>query len=167
MKRFAIALSLLAWTSAAQAEEKIFAMASDDPAMMAATEEALATLPVFMDHVIGPRGIAKEGAVLKACVETGDAEHPSECFWFSPFLLLPDGKIAGMSLNEGVYTDKVKADAPFAFGREQVIDWGWRPGDGKAWGEYTTRVIFEAQGADAEALLGLPFSETPLPPEWK
>ena len=158
-------LSLLL-SSAAWAEDAPLAIDSTDPALQAATQEALATLPAFLEQVVGPRGVAKDGAAIKACFETSDSEHPSECVWFAPFILLPDGKIAGMSMNAGVHATEIKADQPVNFDRTQVSDWGWRPGDGKAWGEYTTRAIFAAQGLDPQSLLGLPFSESPLPPDW-
>ncbi|MCW1920612.1 DUF2314 domain-containing protein [Rhodobacter sp. KR11] len=164
MKALLLTLML---SSAALAEETTFAVDPSDPALQAATQEALTTLPTFLEQVVGPRGVAKDGAAIKACFQTGDTAHPSECFWFAPFILLPDGKIAGMSMNAGVYAKEIKADQALNFDRTQVADWGWRPGDGKAWGEYTTRAIFAAEELDAAALLGLPFSDTPLPPEWK
>lgn len=158
--------ALMLGASAAVAEETIFYMPSGDPAMAAAMEEARASLPLFLKNVLDQRGIGPTGAALKVAFQTEDAAHPVEYIWVSPFLFLPDGRMAGLSTNAGQYAD-VKADQTTTFARDQVVDWSWRPGDGKAWGDYTTRVVFAAQKADAKALMGVDFSDPIVPPDWK
>lgn len=165
MKKLLLAMCLM--SSAALAEDKTFLTPKDDPALAQAMTEAQATLLTFLQHVTDTRGIGREGAALKVGFATKDAEHPVEYIWMSPFIFLPDGKVAGLALNAGQYATEVQANKTSTFEKTQIVDWGWRPGDGKAWGEYTTRAIFAAEKADAKALLGVPFSDTPLPPDWR
>lgn len=159
MKRLILALCLTA--SAALAEGEV-----PDAEMAAAVTAAQSTLMTFLQNVVDPRGIAPPSAGLNVAVQTGDAAHPVENIWVSPFVFLPDGKVAGLAVHAGTWAKEVQADKTLTFTRDQIVDWSWRPGDGKVWGEYTTRAHFAAKGLDAKENLGAEFSPTPLPPEW-
>ena len=158
MKKLLLALCL--WSSAALAETPA------DPAMTQAVSAAQSTLMTFLQHVVDTRGIGPSSAGLNVAVETGDATHPVENIWVSPFIILPDGKVAGLALNSGDYAKTVEANKTITFTKAQIVDWSWRPGDGKVWGEYTTRVHFAAKGLNAKEKLGVDFSDPIVPPDW-
>lgn len=163
MRGLLLALLLAAAPAAA---EETFTTKADDPALSKAIEEARATLPLFLQNTVDPRGIGPASAALKVAFPTEDAAHPVETIWVSPFVLLPDGRLAGVSTAAGQYA-KVEKDKTTTFARDQIVDWSWRPGDGKAWGDYTTRVVFAAEKADPKALMGVDFSDPIVPPSWK
>lgn len=160
------ALLLAALLATPVAAQDTFTTKADDPALVAAMEEARASLPLFLQNTVDPRGIGPSGAALKVAFPTEDAEHPVEYIWVSPFIFLPDGRLAGLSTAAGQFA-KVEQDKTTTFTRDQIVDWSWRPGDGKAWGDYTTRVVFAAEKADPKALMGVDFSDPVVPPEWK
>ena len=103
----ATALLLILSLGAARAEDPLFFTSLGDPQMASAIAAARAGLDLFLDHALDKDGISGDGSFIKAGIPTPGQDIREEYFWFSPFRALPDGRFAGLSLNDGIYAPQI------------------------------------------------------------
>lgn len=126
------ALLLAAPAPAAAAEPAPTEFRADDPAIVAAQDQAQQTLPGFLEMLVAPPAGASDFAVR---FPLGGWEH----IWLDN-LRLEDDRIVGDLANEPV-------QAGFHVGQQvsvplvAISDWAWRDGAGVMHGHRTTRVL--------------------------
>ena len=131
----AAAMALLAPLSPVAAQGDAFAPApvrADDPALVAAADEAQRTLPGFLEVLVVPPPGAGEFAIRFAL---NGWEH----IWVDD-LRLDDDRIVGRLANapvQGGYRIGQSISVPLAL----VNDWAWRDGAGVMHGHRSTRVL--------------------------
>lgn len=160
-----LALALLA--GPAWSDGQVHMVQKSDPAMAAAVAEARGTLGLFLAHALDDEGYSLPPAVIKVGIPSPGSGQMNEFIWLAPFQCLADGRLRGISLDDGSIVTSLKAGDLVDFTVAQVIDWSWMFDQPRIWGDYTTRVIAAEEGLDPMDLYGKPWAADPVPPGWR
>ncbi len=167
MMRRALALALcLGLALPATAEDKVLPYSESDPRMNAAMLAAQETLPQFLAVALDDQGLSRPGAVVKVAMPTQRDASVPEHIWVTPFARLSDGRMTGYLDNEPQDLGDLRYGDQVTFTTEMVSDWSLMSDRGLAYGQFTTRVIFE-DGAFGDTPFEAFFEPDPLPPDWQ
>lgn len=155
----AVALALGGCTPANAADDNFAYSAADDPALVAAEDEALTHLPRFW-QLYDVKPIGYSDFVLKVGLPTADGRG-DEFIWMTVLERLPEGDIVGELANEPVEIADLRAGSTIQVSPSRVIDWSYTVG-GKAYGHFTTRALFPRMSPATRAEVEATLSPTPL-----
>ena len=156
-----LALFLLSAT-ALEAVEGVTPYHNTDTHMNAAVEDAQNTLDLFVRNTFDSSGSAAPDASVKVGFDVG--RHGVEVIWVRN-LAKAGARWTGQLDNDPLYMDGFAYGDAVRFSREQIFDWAYHMG-GKAYGNYTTRVILDDLDAATRAQVRAMLSDQPIPPGW-
>jgi uncharacterized protein YegJ (DUF2314 family) len=163
LRAFALALPL---ALPATAEDQVLPYSEGNPRMNAAMLAAQETLPKFLAVALDEQGVSRPGAVVKVAMPTqGDPSVP-EHIWVTPFARLSDGRMTGYLDNEPQDLGDLHHGDQVTFATGMISDWGLLSERGLAYGQFTTRVIFE-DGAFGDTPFDAIFEDDPVPSDWR
>ncbi len=149
----------------AHAQDEVIVYSESDNSMNAAIAEARATFPLFMAQYY--QESEDTGAFLDAFsvkVEMPTSDGADEVIWVSPFIETETGFL-GLLNNEPNDLPGLSYGSEVTFDMAQIADWSYQRG-GKAFGNYTTRVMLPDLGPDVAQQVRDYLSATPLPSDW-
>lgn len=165
LKSIFVSLVLL-FGSLAQAQDDIILYSEHDGTMNEAIAEARATFPLFMAQYYNDS--EETGAFLGAFsvkVEFLMSDGVTdEVIWVSPFIETDDG-FFGLLANEPNDLPGLQYGSEVNFMFAQISDWSYRR-DGRAFGNYTTRVMIADMDKETAQQVRDYISAAPLPAEW-
>ncbi|MEM9709001.1 MAG: DUF2314 domain-containing protein [Pseudomonadota bacterium] len=131
-----------------------------DLTMNEAQDEALRSLPDFLAHKLDA-----DSAMLKVAFPVSNAQgNGFEVIWVGA--VQRDGEsFAGNLANAPVDIDANLGDI-VEFSQDMIRDWTYRGGDGKLYGNYTTRVMLSSLAKDQADQIAAALSASPLPTAW-
>jgi uncharacterized protein YegJ (DUF2314 family) len=147
------------------AQDPVTNYADNDAAMNAAIAEAQATLPLFLGNALDAEGIGRDSAGVKVAIPTvQNAGH--EHIWVTPFRLWDDGTLSGYLANQPNDLGPLREGDRVDFTQSQISDWSLFTPEGKMWGNYTSRVMYDA-GVFGNTPFDDLFMANPVPAEWR
>jgi uncharacterized protein YegJ (DUF2314 family) len=153
----ALVLGACSEAQAPPASETLIDTPQDDPAMDAAMKQAVDTQGIFWAKFEKKEPGTSEYAVKLAI--TGQDGY-REFIWAEP-IRRTNREVVAKLLNVPVHLQGLELGSEVRADRNLVFDWSYEKG-GRAYGQYTTRVLLDrmspAQRAEAEAML----APTPL-----
>ncbi|MGL4237096.1 DUF2314 domain-containing protein [Tabrizicola sp.] len=151
----------------AVAQNEIIPYAEDDPAMESAISEARDTLPLFLEHAFDSEGQSVEAAAIKVEIPTvAGSPMDTEHIWVTPFARFPDGSFVGLLANAPVHLGELQQWDQVDFSIDMISDWHFTAPSGRYWGNYTSRVMYEA-GAFGDTPFDQIFEPEPVPADWR
>ncbi len=163
MIRAAVFALLLATPVAAQ--DPVTGYADDDAAMNAAITQAQETLPLFLANALDAEQVGRDGTGVKVAIATVSRDG-YEHIWVTPFRLWEDGSLSGFLANAPNDLGPLQIGDRVDFTQSQISDWSLFAPDGKMWGNYTSRVMFDA-GVFGEKPFEAIFMADPVPEGWR
>lgn len=137
-----------------------------DPEMNAAIAAAQRTLPIFLSNNVDDEGYGPYGGYIKVGFPVENAAYNVEIIWVGPFLTLDKENFVGMFSNEPQSMPGQHAGDEVSFTYDMIVDWNLDRGDGRYYGDYTTRVVASRLPEDQAAALLSRFIEPPVPLDW-
>ena len=153
---------LVPFTAAAQSGDPTVDFAGD-PAMSSAMNDAVRTLPLFLENAVDAEGFSVPSALVKVSFEVSGG---TEVIWIGPFAVYGDGTMAGLLANQPNHMPGLNAGDPVSFSRDMIRDWAITMPDGLLWGHYTTRTIVATLPPAQAAPIAESLSKTPIPLGW-
>lgn len=138
----------------------------DDPAMTAAVAAARKSLPAFLEAMLDAQGYGPDGGYLKVGFAVEDPAIGVENIWVGPFRRLGNNRFVGLLANEPQAMPGLHNGDRVEFTQKMIVDWNLAAGDGRFWGDYTTRVVVSRLPADQARPLRKRFIEPPVPAAW-
>ena len=148
------------------AQDPVLPYEVDDPRMNTAILAAQETLPLFLTAALDAEGMSQPGYIIKVALPKASDATLHEHIWVGPFGRLSDGSFSGYLNNEPddlgdlAYGDRVR------FSQRMISDWTVMSDDGLAYGQYTSRVMFE-DGAFGATPFEQVFEAVPVPADWQ
>jgi uncharacterized protein YegJ (DUF2314 family) len=164
MLRWAAIVFLLA--GPAIAEDGLVRYADADPRMNAAILSAQASFPRFLEAALDANGTSRDGYLVKVGFPTESDPASLEHIWVGPFAKLKSGKFTGLLDNDPVDLGGMVLGDQVPFSAGMVSDWTFLSDRGLAYGQFTTRVIFE-DGGFGDTPFDQMFEPEPLPSDWE
>ncbi|MCU0904553.1 MAG: DUF2314 domain-containing protein [Tabrizicola sp.] len=163
MLRRAAVVILLAGPAIAQ--DGLVSYDASDSRMTAAIFAAQESLPGFLEVALEPNGTSRDGYLMKVGFPTERDPTSLEHIWVGPFAQLKNGKFVGFLDNEPVDLGDLDLGDQVPFSADMVSDWTYRSERGLAYGQFTTRVIFE-DGEFGDTPFNQLFEPEPIPSDW-
>lgn len=164
MLRWAAIVFLLA--GPAIAEDGIVPYSESDLRMNAAISSAQASFRRFLDVALDANGTSRVGYLVKVAFPTESDPASPEHIWVGPFARLKNGRFTGFLNNEPADLGELELGDQVPFAANMVSDWTFLSERGLAYGQFTTRVIFE-DGAFGNTPFDQIFEPEPVPSEWE
>jgi len=168
MSRLATALLTLFLIAPIQsyAQDQVIEFSESDQIMNAAIAEARASFPLFMKQYyqsLGSAASSIDDFSVKVEMLTTDGTN-TEHIWVAPFIEIDSG-FSGFLSNDPVALGCLSFGSEISFSQEQISDWSYMR-DGRAYGNYTTRVLIPSLDFELARELTNYVSPKPLPDEW-
>jgi uncharacterized protein YegJ (DUF2314 family) len=165
----ALFAAFLAGAAPAVAEREpdpVMSFSADDPTMNAAIATARKSLPLFLDTTLDADGFRSDAGHLKVSFPVDHADMDTEITWVGPFRRLSDDDFVGLLANEPVAMPGLHVGDAVSFRYDSIVDWNLESGDGRYWGDYTTRVVVGRLPASEAAASKGRFLDPPVPSDW-
>ncbi len=138
-----------------------------DPQMSAAIAAARQSLPLFLSNTVNDEGYGPDGGYLKVAFRVKDPDVDHENIWVGPFLALDEENFVALLANEPRWMPGQHAGDQVRFTYDMIVDWNLDRGDGRYYGDYTTRVVATRLSEDEAAALRERFIDPPVPADWE
>jgi len=168
MRAIALALMTALPLCALAQGDPVVLFETNDPQMAAARAEARDSLPIFLENVLQPDGLSRDGASVKVAMPTGrESGMGIENIWVGPFLTLDGQDFAGLLANEPNALDGLAYGDKVAFDRDMIVDWSFAAEDGTLYGNYTTRLVVERLPSFEARPIRERLPGDPVPLDWR
>ena len=147
------------------AQDPVLPYGVDDPRMNTAILAAQKTLPLFLAAALDAQGMSRPGFIIKVAMPKASDATAHEHIWVTPFGRLSDGSFSGYLNNEPDDLGDLAFGDRVRFSQSMISDWTVMSADGLAYGQYTTRVMFE-DGVFGEERFEQIFEDDPVPADW-
>lgn len=136
---------------------------SDDAKMNSAVAQARASLPKALSVASQGDGTFAPTLRLKAAFPT---QQGNEVIWIGDIAQAKSGQFSGKLRNEPIWMTGKKLGSSVKFTQAAIRDWSLPAGNGKFWGNYTTRVTAGDFGGQEGAALRATLKAKPTPANW-
>ena len=160
------ALSLGQVASAELAPDPTVLVEDNDREMNKAILAARKTLPAFLANTVDAEGYGPRGGFLKVRFEVNAQGATDENIWVGPFANFEGQDFVGLLANQPVAMPGLNAGDQVSFSYDMIVDWNLDAGDGRYYGDYTTRVVIARLDPSEAAAFKDRFIDPPVPAEW-
>ncbi len=134
-----------------------------DNRMNSAIASARVTLPKALSVASTGSNSFSSGLFLKVDFPS---ESGAEVIWVRDISRAGSGQFSGKLDNEPFGLPGKRLGSSVRFAETAISDWALPAGDGKAWGNYTTRVIAKDSSPDRRRALMSTLTSKPTPADW-